>query len=78
MEKGHCVRRDGDEIRNFLQRIKRTVDKGWLDDMSGGAGAQQVKLLSEKLKADREDYGIWITVYEDLDQNIYSGKPKSN
>ena len=26
---------DGEEIRNFLHRIKRTVDKGWPDDLNG-------------------------------------------
>ena len=41
MEVEHCVRRDGEEIRNFLHRIKRTVDKGWPDDMNGIAGSQQ-------------------------------------
>ena len=29
MEVEHCIRGDGGEIRNFLHRIKRTVDKGW-------------------------------------------------
>ena len=29
----HCIR-DG-EIRNFLHRIKRTVDEGWPDDLEG-------------------------------------------
>ena len=28
MEVEHCIRGDGEEIRNFLHRIKRTVDKG--------------------------------------------------
>ena len=37
----HCVRRDGEEIRNFLHRIKKTLDKGWPDDMNGIACAQQ-------------------------------------
>ena len=41
LEMEHCIRRDGEEIRNFLHRIKITVDKGWPDDMSGVAGAQQ-------------------------------------
>ena len=41
MEVEHCIRGDGEEIRNFLHRIKRTVDKGWPDDMSGVAGPQQ-------------------------------------
>ena len=35
IEVEHCIRGDGEEIRNFLHRIKRTVDKGWLDDMEG-------------------------------------------
>ena len=33
MEVEHCVRGDGEEIRNFLDRIKKIVDKGWPDDM---------------------------------------------
>ena len=41
LEVEHCVRRDGEEIRNFLHRIKKTVDKGWLDHMNGIARAQQ-------------------------------------
>ena len=35
MEVEHCIRRDGEEIRNFLHRIKRTVDEGWPDDLNG-------------------------------------------
>ena len=35
MEVEQCIRGDGEEIRNFLHRIKRTVDKGWPDDMEG-------------------------------------------
>ena len=35
MEVEHCVRGDGEEIRNFLHRIKKIVDKGWPDDMEG-------------------------------------------
>ena len=41
MEMEHCIRGDGEEIGNFLHRIKRTVDKGWPDDMIGIEGAQQ-------------------------------------
>ena len=33
MEVEHCVRGDGEEIRNFLHRITKIVDKGWPDDM---------------------------------------------
>ena len=35
MEVEHCVRGGGEEIRNFLHRIKKIVDKGWPDDMEG-------------------------------------------
>ena len=35
MEVEHCMRGDGEEIRNFLHRIKRTVDEGWPDDLNG-------------------------------------------
>ena len=41
LEVEHCVRRDGEETRNFLHRIKKTVDKGWPDAMNGIARAQQ-------------------------------------
>ena len=39
MEVEHCIRGDGEEILNFLHRIKGTVDKGWPDDMEGIAAA---------------------------------------
>ena len=35
MEVEHCIRGDGEDIRNFLHRIKRTVHKGWPDDLNG-------------------------------------------
>ena len=35
MEMEHCIRGDGEEIRNFLHRIKQAVDKGWPDDLKG-------------------------------------------
>ena len=35
MEVAHCIKRDGEEIRKFLHRIKRTVDEGWPDDING-------------------------------------------
>ena len=41
MEVEHCIRGDGEESRNFLHRIKRTVDKGWPDDMNGIEAAQK-------------------------------------
>ena len=41
MEVEHCIRADGEEIRNFLQRIKKTVDKGWPVDMAGVVADEQ-------------------------------------
>ena len=41
MEVEHCIRGEEEEIRNFLHRIKRTVDKGWPDDMNGIEATQQ-------------------------------------
>ena len=35
MEVEHCVRGDGEEIRNFIHRIKKIVDKRWPGDMEG-------------------------------------------
>ena len=35
MEVEHCIRGEGEEIRNVLHRIKRTVDKGWPNDLNG-------------------------------------------
>ena len=34
MEAEHCIRGDREEIRNLLHRIKRTVDKGWPNDLN--------------------------------------------
>ena len=44
-----CIRGDGEEIRNFLHRIKRTVEKGWPDDLNGNDVAHH--------KAEREAQG---------------------
>ena len=49
MEVEHCIRGDGEEIQNFLHRIKRTVDKGWPDDLNGIEAAH--------LNAEREAQG---------------------
>ena len=41
MEVEQRIRADGEEIRNFFHRIKKTVDKGWPDDMVGIALGDQ-------------------------------------
>ena len=40
MEVQHCIRGVGKEVRNFLHRIKRTVNKGWPNDMNCIEAAQ--------------------------------------
>ena len=40
MEVEYCRRADGEEIRNFLHRIKKTVEKGWPDDLAGVVAAE--------------------------------------
>ena len=61
MEVEHCVRRDGEENRNFLHRIKRTVDKSWPDDMNGIAGPQQAAERDAQARQRRQrciDYSL--------------------
>ena len=41
MKVEHCITGDGKEIRNFIHCIKRTVDKGWPDDLNGIEAAHQ-------------------------------------
>ena len=52
----HCVRRDGEEIRNFLHRIKKTVDNGWPDDMNGIVCAQQKGERDAQARQRRQRY----------------------
>ena len=56
MEVEHCIRGDGEEIRNFLHRIKRTVDKGWPDDMNGIEAAQQNAERAAQVRQRRRRY----------------------
>ena len=41
MEVEHCIRRDAEEIRNILHRIKPTVEKSWPNDMNNIEVPQQ-------------------------------------
>ena len=56
MEVEHCIRGDGEEFRNFLHRIKRTVDKGWLDEINGIEAAQQNAELAAQGRQRRQRY----------------------
>ena len=67
LEVEHCVRRDGEEIRNFLHRIKKTVDKDWPDDMNGIARAQQIAERDAQARQRRQRY---------MDYNLRGLRPR--
>ena len=75
MEVEHCIRGDGEAIRNLLHRIKRTVNKGWPYDMNGIEPAQQK--VERAAQEDKGDKGTWTAVCKDLDLDISNGKLKS-
>ena len=56
MEDEHCIRADGEEIRNFLHRIKKTVEKGWPDDMVGIALGDQNAERTAQARQRRQKY----------------------
>ena len=56
MEVEHCIRADGEEIRNFLHRIKKTVDKGWPDDKVGIAPGDQNPERTAQTRQRRQRY----------------------
>ena len=56
MEVEHCIRADGEEIRNLLHRMKRTVDKGWPDDMVGVAAADQEAERTAQAQQRKQGY----------------------
>ena len=50
------MRADGEEIRNFLHRINKTVDKGWPDDMVGIAPVDQNAERTAQARQKRQRY----------------------
>ena len=67
MEVEHCIRADGEEIRNFLHRIKKTVDKGWPDDMVGIAPGDQNAERNAQARQRRQRY---------LDYTLKGSRPR--
>ena len=51
MEAENLIRRDGEEIKNFLHRVKIMVGKGWPDDL---AGVQQNNQNAERTAQERQ------------------------
>ena len=56
MEVEHCIRGDGGEFRNFLHRIKRTVVKGWPDDLNSIEAAHHVAEREAQGRQRRQRY----------------------
>ena len=56
MEVEHCIRGDGEEIQNLLHRIKRTVDKGWPDDLNGIEAAHHAAEREAQRRQRRQRY----------------------
>ena len=56
MEVEHCIEGDGGEIRNSIQRIKRTLDKGWPDDMEGIVPQDHSAEITAQARQRRQRY----------------------
>ena len=56
MKVEHCIRGDGEEIRNLLHRIKKTMDKEWPDDMRGIAPADHGAERTAQARERRQIY----------------------
>ena len=52
----HCIGGVGEEIRNFLHDIKRTVDKAWLDDLNGIEAADHAAERDAQGRQRRQRY----------------------
>ena len=75
MEVEHCIRADGEEIRTFLHRIKKTVDKGWPDDMVGIDFADQNAQRTAQARQTRQRFIDYIL--KGSDQGICNEKPNN-
>ena len=56
MEGEQCIRSDGEETRNFVHCIKRTVDIGLPNDMNGIEAAQQIAEQDVQARQWRQRY----------------------
>ena len=56
MEVEHCIRGDGEDIRNFLHRNERTVDKDWPDDLNGIEAAHHAAEREAQGRQRRQRY----------------------
>ena len=56
MEVEHCIRGAGEEVQNFLHRIKRTVNNGWSDDLNGIEAAHHAAEREAQGRQRRQRY----------------------
>ena len=56
MEVEHCIRADGEKLRNFFHRIRKTVDKGWPDNLTGVVTAEQAAEGIAQARQRRQRY----------------------
>ena len=56
MEVEHCVLGDGAEIRDFLHRLKKIVDKRWPDDIKGIVEAERAAERQAQGRQRRQGY----------------------
>ena len=73
MEVEHCVRGDGQKIRNFLHRIKKIVEKRWPVDMEGIAdGDRPTERHAAMHKVDKGDNDTLIILSDHFLQGTYN------
>ena len=56
MEVEHFIRADGEDIRKFFHRIKKTVDEGWPDDMVGVAATDRKAERTAQVRQRKQRY----------------------
>ena len=56
MEVEHCIRADQKDIRNFLQRMKKKVEKCWPHNMAGVVAAEQAVERTAQARQRRQKY----------------------
>ena len=84
MEVEHCIQADGEEIRNFFHCIKKTVDKGWPDDMAGVEAAEQAAERTAQARQRRQRYidytlkGLRPKISTTKRSGIFDGTSKCN
>ena len=75
MEMEHSIREDGEEVRQFLLGIKKTVGEGWPSDMEGRAPGNHVD--KKQLRHGKDDKEFLCTHWKDLEVDIFIEKDQN-